>query len=327
MIIGDKKLLAFLGPQLRDYGGKVELDTDLWVLFAVEAADEDNNAIARWLLDGTRFANDSGPSEDDRWTLYYVNGADRAAAIDWLADLCKVTAGEVRPVTSAQRALLQELRGSPMPHRIAQKLVELHGRGELSAGVVGDPLLVRTLLDRLHFRDPLFVTALHLLLNDNLVDMIVLLQQLIAEDISLEDELGHGSLSRDPFQKTGQLAAAEIRQLLTRFHVINPLDQRTNTSITNPYAPFMEIDNRGGNVAAPIGGTTVMLPHPSFLDAIRSIRRNLYRGSELSRLDTQAPWMRDEIAYSFRFIKQRLESRKDLSTMDGLYLLERAVAG
>ena len=56
-----------------------------------------------------------------------------------------------------------------------------------------------------------------------------------------------------------------------------------------------------------------------------STRRNLYRGDEFKSIDTQVPWMREEIAYSFRFIKQRLDSRRDLGTMDGLYMLERAV--
>lgn len=39
------------------------------------------------------------------------------------------------------------------------------------------------------------------------------------------------------------------------------------------------------------------------------------------------PQMRDYGGYSFRFIKQRLESERALSAMDGLYMLERAVEG
>lgn len=325
MTIDDKKLLAFLGPQLREYGGKVEVDTDLWVLFAVDAADDEGNAIARWLLDGTRFANESGRSEDDRWILYYVTSADRTEAIYWLTDLNLVTSGQVRAASPAQRLLIQEVAASRMPHRIAQQLVELHGRGELSAGVVHDPLVVRALVDRLQFRDTLFITALHSLLSHHLVDMIVLLQQLIAEDVGLEDELGHGSLSRDPFQKTGQLAAVDIRNVLTRFHIINPLDQQTNTAIQNPYAAYMDIKRDGDQIRVVIGGHAAMLPCRTFLTAIQSVRREVYRGSELGRIDTQAPWIHDEIAYSIRFIKQHLEARRDISDLDGLYMLERAV--
>lgn len=325
MTIDDKKLLAFLGPQLRDYGGRIELDADLWVLFAVDPADEAANALARWLLDGARFANESGPSVDDQWIFYYVSSADRAEAVHWLEDLHTTTSGQIRPASPAQRALIQELGPSRMPHRVAQKLVEQHTRGELSAGVVRDPLVVQALLDRLHFRDPLFISALHSLLSHNLVDMIVLHHHLIAEDVALEDELGHGSLSRDPFQKSGQIAAVDIRNLLLRFHVINPLDQQTNTSITNPYAAYMEIGCAGDQITVPLGGQTIILPRQNILDAIRAVRRNLYRGLDFNRIDTQAPWMRDEIAPSFRIIKQRLDGRRDLLALDGLFMLERAM--
>jgi hypothetical protein len=326
MTIDDKKLLAFLAPQMRDHGGQVQLDADLWILFAVAASDEEGNAIARWLLDGTSFANDSGPSEDDQWTLYYVHSPDRAEAIHWLEDLQATRSGRIRPPSPAQRALIEELGPSRMPHRVAQKLVELHERGELSAGVVQDPLLVRTLLDRLHFKDTLFMSALHSLLSHHLVDLIVLLQQMLAENIELEDELGgNRTLSRDPFEQKGQIAAADIRNQLTRFNVINPLDQQTNTVVTNPYAAFMDVIIEGDKVTATIAGNIVMLPRDTFLEAIRTVRRNLYRGAEFNKIDTQVPWMRDEIAHSFRFIKQRLDAKRDVPSMDALYMLERAV--
>jgi hypothetical protein len=325
MSIDDQRLLAFVGPQLRDYGGKIEIETDLWVLFAVETADEESNELARWLLAGARFENDSGPSEDDRWTLYYVNTVDRAEAAHWLEELSKVASGQIRPTSPAQRSLIRELASSGMPHRVAKKLAEQHARGELSAGSVQEPGVMCALLDRLHCREPLFYSALQTLLNNHLIDMIVLLQQLIAEDLSLEDEIGPGILSRDPFPQTGQIATVDIRNVLIRFHIINPLDQGTNTIITNPYAAYMEIIRKGGQIMAPIGGNTIALPRQSFVDAIRSTRRNLCRSSAFSNLDPPAPWVRDEIAYSFGFIKQRLESRRDLSAMDGLYMLERAV--
>ncbi|MBI4622558.1 MAG: hypothetical protein HY736_04955 [Verrucomicrobia bacterium] len=325
MRIDDKRLLAFLGPQLRDFGGKVEIDPDLWVLLAVETADEESNELARWLLAGARFPSGSGPSEDDRWTLYYVNTVDRAEAVHWLDETSKVASGQIRPTSPAQRTLIRELARSGMPHRVAKELAEQHARGKLSAGSVQEPDVMRALLDRLHFREPLFYSALQTLLNDHLIDMIALHRQLIAEDLSLEDEIGPGALSRDPFLKTGQIAAVEIRNVLIRFHIINPLDQGTNTVSTNPYQAYMEIIREGGRIMAPIDGNTIALPRQSFVDAIHATRRNLYWGSAFSKLDSHAPWMREEIAYSFRFIKQRLESRRDLSPIDGLYMLERAV--
>jgi hypothetical protein len=325
MNIDDKKLLAFIGPQLRDYGGKVEIDTDLWAVFAVETADQESNELANLLLAGARFASGSGPSEDDRLTLYYVNTAARAEAVFWLEELSKIVSGQIRPASPSQRSLIRDLASSGMPHRVAKNLAEQHARGELSAGSVQAPDVIRSLLDRLHSREPLFYSALQTLLNDHLIDMRVLLQQLIAEELSLEDEIGRGTLSRDPFLKAGQIAAADIRNVLIRFHVINPLDQGTNTTITNPYRAYMEIIHEGGQIIAPIGGRTIALRRETFVDTIRLTRRNLYWGSAFSKIDMQASWMREEIVTSFQFIKQRLESRRDLSAMDGLYMLEKAV--
>lgn len=325
MSIDDERLLAFLGPQLRDFGGKVEIDPDLWLLFAVETANEESNTLARWLLDGALFENDSGPSEDNRWILYYVNTADRETAVHWLEALTKVASGQIRPTSPAQRSLIRELGSSGMPHRVAQKLAEQHARGDLSAGSVQEPDAIRSLLDRLHSREPLFFSALQTLLNHHLIDLIVLVQQLIAENLSLADEFGRGTRSRDPFLNIGQLAAEDIRDVLIRFQIINPFDHGSNIIITNPYAAYMEIIRKDGQIIAPIDGNTIALPRQGFVDAIRSSRRNLYRDSAFSNFDPQAPWMRGEVAYSFRFIKQRLESRRDLSAMDGLYMLERAV--
>src|SRR5438270_2508192 len=72
----NKRLLAFLEPQIRDYGGNVEIDTGLWSLFVVPATDSLANATARLLLKSAPFAHETGPSADDRWTIYYVNDAN-----------------------------------------------------------------------------------------------------------------------------------------------------------------------------------------------------------------------------------------------------------
>ena len=323
----DVAVLEFIGPQWRDHGGKEELDAGLWTLFAVEASDTGANAIAAQVLSGAPFAHDSGVSEDDRWKLYYVDTANRAAAIDWLEDLVKRLRGEIRPVSSAHRALMQDLVGSAAPHRVAQKLVDLHTQGELSTGAVREPVVVRALLDRLHMREPLFFAAFHSLLTNHLIDMVVLFRQIIPEDLELKNEIVKGGLSRDPFLQSRQDAATGIRNLLVRFHVINALDQHKNNAIANPYAAYMELVQQGDEIKAPIDGTTVVLARPSFLNAIRAIRRNLARGGELGSFDTQAPWVREDIAYAFRFIKARLMSRRDLTPMVGLYMLERAVEG
>ena len=325
MNIDDQKLLTFLDPQIREYGGNVEIETGLWVLFAVSAADEEANAIAHSLLDGVGFAHDAGESEDDQWRLYYVDTANRPKAVHWLKDLSMIVAGEIRPASPEQLALIDELAGSNMPHRIAQQLADMHLRDAISAGVIHDPTAVRTLLDRLHSREPLFFSAFAALLTHYLIDMTVLLQQMIDEDVGLGNEIVKGSISQDPFFQTRQTAAANIRNLLIRFHVINPLDQLKNTAIINPYAAFMEITRDGDDVTAQVDANMTKLNRHNFIHAIRSVRRNLYKGERFENFSTRAPWVNEEIAYSFRFIKQRLDMRRDLSPQDGLFMLERAV--
>ena len=325
MSIEDQAILDFLDAQRREYGGNMEIEPGVWVLFAVSAADTETNALARSLLDQVGFAHDSGASEDDRWILYYVDTANRLAALHWMEDLHALKAGEIRPVPPAQRALIRELAGSDMPHRIAQKLAELHGRGELSAGAVGAPDVMRALLDRLHVANPLFFSAFHTLLTHHLLDMIVLHRQLITEDVEMANDVVLGGLSRDPFVQSRQDAATQIRNALIRFHVINPLDQQKTTAMTNPYAAFMDILREGDRITASIDGTTTALSPANFVKAIRTTRRNVYRGGDFDRFNTQVPWMEEEIAYSFRFIKQRLGSRRDLAPLDGLYMLERAM--
>jgi hypothetical protein len=167
---------------------------------------------------------------------------------------------------------------------------------------------------------------LRTLLNHHLVDMLVLHRQLLPEDVALKNEIVSGGLSRDPFLQTRQDATIEIRNTLLRFQLINPIDQHKNVSIANPYAVFLEVVCAHGDVIAPIDGAAVTIPRSDFLDALHSIRRNLYRGEQFSSFDTQSPWITPKIAYPFRFIKQRVESRPDLAVLDTLYMLERAVS-
>lgn len=318
-------LAAFVERQLHGWGGKPEVGAGVWALFGVEAADAEGNALAREMLAGAPFVHDAGNTEDDRWTLYHVDSANRPAAMHWLEDLHRQLTGEARLPSPEQRKLSKELVESPLPHRLAQTLCGQHARGELAAGSVREPAVARGLLDRLHMREPLFYAAFHHLLRHHLIDMLILLQQIIPEDVVLLNEALSGSISRDPFLQSRQTAAAEIRQLLIEFCVINSLDQQKNTAILNPYAAYMEIVLRDDELVLPLDGMNVPTARQNFVQAIHSIRRNLYLGGEFERFDTQAPWMSADIAHSFRFIKRRLETHRDLTPLDGLYMLERAV--
>jgi hypothetical protein len=326
MISDDKKVRDFLCRQRQEYGTSVEVESGLWILFAVPAADLAENEIVRALLAEVPFAHDSELTEDDQWRLYYVDTANRPAAAFWIEDQAKALAGEIRPASPAVRTLCEELINSPRPHRAAHALVESHGRGEVGAGVLREAPVVRALLDRLHAHEPLFFSAFELLLLNHLIDMIVLLQQIIPEDVALQNEVFSGALSRDPFLQTRQKAAGEIRGFLVRFHVINALDQAKSTAITNPYAAYLDIARSGEQVSALVDGVTLTLPCSSLIAGIHGVRRTLYRGEQFSRIDTQAPWMDEEIARAFRFIRQRLDLRRELSPLDGLYMLERSVA-
>lgn len=316
-------LQRFLSTQLHEFGGHVEIADGLWALFSVAIADPDSDALAREILAGAPFPYDSGSSADDWWQIYYVETAHREAAIAWLADLGKIAAGEIRPVAPHLAALIADLLASATPHRAARELGELHLRGEITAGLIRRPDDVRALLDRLHVREPLYFSAFQSLLAHHLIDMRVLHRQLIPEDVALKNEIVKAGLSRDPFLQSRQDATTEIRNLLMRFRVINPLDQQKNTAITNPYAAYLDISHEGDQIVAPIDGIAVHLPALHFLKAIRLLRRALYRGENLAHIDTAVPWMNDEIAYAFRFIKQRLDTRRDLTPLDALYMLEQ----
>jgi hypothetical protein len=320
-------LPAFVDHQLREFGGNVEIATGLWALLGVEATDQEGNAIAHALLVDAPFAHEAGSSEDERWNLHYIDSANRPAAMHWLDDIHRQLLGDIRLPSPEQRRQLDELAESAMPHRIAQKLGEDHAAGRLSAGSLRTPALVRALLDRLHLREPLFYSAFHQLLTQHLFDMVVLLQQLIPEDVALTNESVKGSVSRDPFLQTRQSAAAEIRRMLVDFFVIDSLDQQKATLITNPYAAYMDVQRQDDAITLLLEGNKILTTREYFMSAIHSIRRNIYLGGQLAQFDTQAPWMRDEIAHPFRFIKQRLEVHRALAPLDGLYMLERAVEG
>lgn len=320
-------LAEFVDRQLRECGGHHEVDAGAWALLGVEASDADGNALAHELLRDAGFPHGSGLSEDERWHIYYVDTANRAAAMHWLDDMHRQLHGEVRLPSPAQAETIKQLPDSPLPHRLAQSLGEQHAASSLAAGCIREPALVRALLDRLHLREPLYYAAFQQLLAQHLIDMVVLLQKLISEDVDLLNEAMSGAVSRDPFLQSRQTAAAEIRRMLVEFCVINSLDQQKNTAVHNPYAAYMDLVAQGEELTLPLDGVTFTVTRTNFVAAIRTIRRNLYAGGEFERFDTQAPWMRNDIAHPFRFIKRRLEMHRDLPVLDGLFMLERAVEG
>lgn len=325
MNIAEGKIQAFLEAQSRDFGAKAEIDPGLWSLFVVPAADEDARTVAQALLAEVGFAHDSGLTEDDQWMLYYVDTANRDAAIHWMDDLLRILTGKIRLPSPAQSDLIDDLLASKMPHRVAQKLAEQHTNGEISAGSIDNPDMVRALLDRLHLMEPLYFSAFQLLLANHLIDLVVLLRQINDDDVALENQITKSSVSRDPFLQTRQDAASNIRHLLIEYHIINTMDQQKNTTIGNPYAAMTDVFLDGDNILAHIDGNKVNLPRQSFLKAIHSIRSNLYRGDKFESFNTQTPWMSEDISYPFRFIKQQLDLNRNFTPMDWLFMLERAV--
>lgn len=320
----DRELGVFLEEQLRECGGGQPVGDGLWAFFAIVSADGEANALARALLKDAPFAHDVGESEDSAWTLYYVDTANRHLARHWVEDLAAVCTGRLRPAPPACQALVEELPASDMPHRIAQRLVDLLRDEQIAPGIIRDGGILRMMLDRLHTREPLHFAAFHTVLSRHLVDMVQLQAQLIDEDVALFVSMLQGGVSQNPFLQTRQTSAANIHRMLIQFQLINPLDQLRNTARINPYAAFMEITLDGETVMAPMDGSICRLPCTQFAQALRSIRRSLYAGERFEGLNTQAPWMTEGIALPFRFIKQRIGSRQDLTPLEGLYLLERA---
>lgn len=325
MDVQSHELLDFLKPQLRDFGANFEVADGLWAIFVLPADDKAAHAFARELLTEANFEFSEGASEDDRWRLYYVDEANRYSAQHWLEDLAARASGAIRPVSAAQQGLIDEVMSSVQPHRAARKLATEHEHGVASAGLVRNPVHVRVLLDRLHQREPLFFSAFDTLLAFNLIDLVVLLRQLIDEDIALLNELVKSRVSADPFLQSRQDASADIRQRLVRFHVINAMEQSRSPADTNPYAATLGVARTGAQVELPVDGLKSSVATDSLRAAIHAVRRRLYVGEPFDGMDTQVPWMTDEIALPFRYLKQQTTSQHGFSAFDLLYMLERAI--
>ena len=325
MPLSDEDILHFLTPQVRDHGGQAEMEGGLWPIFVVAMNDARGNEIARELLAGAGISHESGESADDRWMLYYVTTERLPDALFWLEDLSRFVSGEVRPVHSLHQQLIDEVCESPAPHRAARRLAEAHERSEVSAGLISKPATVRAFLDRLHRVEPLYFSAFQMLLSHHLFDLLVLQRRLIAEDLVLKNEIvGHGR-SQDPFLQIRQDAAREIHGSLLRYEVIKANVPWKNGVLANPYADYMQLVTEGKSIVVLMDGATTRLSRADYLRAIRMTRRKLYAGEAFSSFNTQVPWITGEMAAPFRFIRQRIDSRSELSTMDSLYMLERAV--
>ena len=325
LVMDETEILGFLGPQVKDFGGNLEIGPDLWALFGIRVNDRAGNTLAKDLLRSVNFNYSTGEAEGDAWTLYYVDTENRARAVFWLEDVQRTLSGLYRHPSPAEQALIKDLPGSATPHRVARKLADLHEKGELAAGAIGDPQVVRMLLDRLHAQEPLFFSAFLILLEHHLIDLLVLYQKVVDEDIRLGNEIMQGSISQDPFLQSRQTAAAGIRDQFLRFKIINPLDQQKHALNSNPYVAFTETRLAGDEVIIRVDGIDKTKSRLDFVSTIRVLRKNMYRGEKIENLSTQTPWVTEVTAQPLRFIKQQMEGRKDIAGLDWLYMLERAV--
>jgi len=321
----EQEILDFLAPQIRDCGGNLPLGPGLWALFAIRSGDQAGHVLAKDLLNGVDFVYSTGEAEGEGWTLYYVDDSNRARAVFWLEDVQRTLTGRFRFPSPGQQAVIADLAGSATPHRVARSLADLHTKGELAAGAIRDPQVVRALLDRLHAQEPLFFSAFLMLLQSHLVDLLVLYRKLVDEDVRLGNEIMQGSISQDPFLQSRQAAAAGIREQLLRFKIINPLDQQKHASNANPYVAFTETRLAGDDVIIRVDGLDQTKPREDFVRTVRLLRKDLYRGERIENLNTQTPWVTAVTAQPLRFIKQQMEARKDIASVDWLYMLERAV--
>ena len=64
--------------------------------------DTEDAELARAVLADAPFPHHEGQSEDEAWTLHYVEDGCRREAIEWLEDLARTWAGEIRPPSAAQ---------------------------------------------------------------------------------------------------------------------------------------------------------------------------------------------------------------------------------
>ena len=325
MISTESNLSQWLSYQRTEYGGRWEVQTGFWAVFAVPANDPKQQKIALELLADAPFPVQEGESEDSAWRLHFVDSAHRVEAMQWIDGLHAEFAGEIKSPTQAQRALIRSLTSDAMPHRIAQQLSSQHEAGSLTAGAIKESDLVRTLLDRLHEREPLYFSALLKLIEVHLVDLVSLHRRLIAEDIELLNSLTQGSVSQDPFFNNRQYSAGAIRKQLVEFGLINALDQQRDNTVKNPYAVMTDTRWEGDYVTLRFEGMAKQVATEDLRVGIRGMRKLIYGGEDPLQAESRTPWSSESTVSPTRFLKQHIRLNPEISALDWLYIFERAI--
>jgi hypothetical protein len=325
LVNGHTKLRMLLDEQRADYGGNEEIAEGCWAVFAVPKNDETLALIANSLLSEAPFPYRTGESEDGQWTLHYITKEHRAKVRYWLDDMIRILDGRMRKASPEDKAHIEQLAESPMPHRVARELAARAATGELPPGAINDRRMIRALWDRSHRQEPMFLAALLIVLEAHLVDLNILFEVLIAEDIALGNELTQGGVSQDPFIQTRQEAAAGIRNFLIKNKILNPLDQQKHNAGQNPYAELTDLRRDGRDFILRIDGRIQHSLGSHFIETIHRVRRQIYRGIEMPEIGTKAPWVTEERAYPLRFILEHGGASREVPPMVWLYMLERAM--
>jgi hypothetical protein len=324
LAVGEKTLLKFIEQQIEDIDASTEIAPGYWALFAHPIDEEEPQVLCDALLDSAPFPFETGTSGDDVWRIYYVATPAKATARHWLNDTRNILSGRHRDPSPIQNDAINSLLESPMAHRIARQLATQFEAGAFPLGGIRDARLVRSLLDRIHVREPLFLAALHTLMQHHLIDLLVLHQQLIAEDMDVMNDLTKGSVSQDPFFQSRQESVSGIRDLLIQGKIINPLDQQKHSDVKNTYASIVDLRLKENDVLLRIDGIDQEIDRTEFINSIRDIRSRCYLGELISGMGTNAPWVNAANAYPLRFVQQRIIARPDTSALHWLYMLERA---
>ena len=324
--VGDTRLRAFIAEQLADYGADMEIAPGCWALLAVPAADADAEFIARSVLESAPFPWKAGQSDDDTWSIFYVETEHRVNARHWLDHLHLWLEGSPFVPSPAQREGIVGLLEATMPHRVARDLVDAAARGELPPAALREPPLIRALLDRLHRQEPTFLAAVLLLVEHHLIDLLELHRALTNEDLDILNDLTQGNVSQDPFLLNRQTAAASLRQQLIAAKILNPLDQRKHTEASNPYGQIIRLRRQGdGSALLRIDGIDQPVDPDEMRQSITKIRQRDNRGIDSLAPESRAPWATEERAYHLRFIRQLAAENPRLRTADLLHMVERAL--
>ncbi|WP_221030389.1 hypothetical protein [Actomonas aquatica] len=326
LAVGETHLKTFLAEQLADYGAEMEIAPGCWALMAFERHDSDADLLARAVLETASFPWTAGCSDDDAWIIFYVRSAEQATARHWLDHLLRWLDGRPPEPSPAHLAELRSLYDSPMPHRVARGLVVAAQQGELPPALARTSADVRALLDRLHRQEPTFLSALLLLLENHLIDLLELYRVLTQDDLDIINELTSGNVSQDPFLLNRQTAASGLRRHLIDAKILNPLDQRKHTEATNPYAQIVRLRAQtDGRVLLRMDGNDQPTTATSLHESLLKIRQRENRGIDALAPGSRAPWAVDDRAYHLRFVRNLIAEHPHLRPADVLHMVERAL--